>query len=136
MKKAYKTIFIQDWGTYGDETVVAVGTTIDEVVQYLKKHKASQGSIKSMEEDAKELSETMKCSKGFFAKPNDTTVGSFLWTRDWDNSWEHSEVLVHELFHAVYNTLGKGRSMMDEQESMAYQQEFLFRAIRRKLNRK
>jgi len=105
-----------------------------EVVKFLKKNKASEKSIKAIEEDSSSFSETMKNSKGFFAKPTDVSVGSFLWLREWDNSWECAEVLVHELFHAVYITLGKGRSMMDEQEAMAYQQEFLFQNIRRKLN--
>lgn len=132
--KPFKKIFLQDWGTYGEQMVVAVGVSMDEVIKYLKRLKARKEAIEAVEADAKDMSELMSTSKGFFAKPMNPSCGSILWLKEWDGSWASNDVLTHELFHAVYNTLGKGKAMMEEQEAMAYQQQYLSESIRRVLN--
>lgn len=135
-KKPLKKIFFQEWGTYKDQTLVAVGVNMAEILSFLKKKKVDKESIKAMESWSKDYSQTMANSNGFFCQPS-PNLGNILWLKKWDtDDWGCYEVLVHELFHAVYNVMGKSRGMMDEQESMAYQQEHLFNEIRRKLNKK
>jgi len=134
--KPYTKIFLQDWGTFKNQTLVAVGVGTKEMAAYMKRIGAKQSSIDVFNNDKQRLEELMKSSNGFFSTPDDASTGSILWLKSWDESWKDYEVLIHELFHAVYCILGKGRSMMEEQEAMAYQQEFLFGEIRRKLNKK
>ena len=51
----------------------------------------------------------------------------------WENEWKYLDVLVHEITHMVHAILGKCLNMMDEDEARAYQTEFLFKEIRKKL---
>ena len=70
--------------------------------------------------------------KGFLFQDGGASV---LWLKEWDGSWSAAEVLIHELHHAVHFILGQGKIMGDEVEALAYQQEYLFRGIRQRLNK-
>ena len=52
---------------------------------------------------------------------------------NWANDWRHWDGLLHEVTHLIHAVLGHSKNMMDEDEARAYQTEFLFREIRRKL---
>jgi len=134
-RKLEKAIFIQEWGTYTNQTLVAVGSSTDEMLRYLKKNKVNKASIDAFVADKQNLESQMQNSLGLFCRPKDGDAGSILWLKNWDkNNWRCYEILIHELFHAVYGILGKDKGMLDEEEALAYQQEYLFGEIRRKLN--
>jgi hypothetical protein len=125
-----KIIYIQSWGTYQNETLVCIGVSYEEIYKCLKKIKVETDMIKQWECDIDLLDNCLNGAGLFWFNHS----RSILWLKDWKNDWKHYDILLHELFHAVYYILGKGKNMMSEDEGMAYQQEFLFKAIRRKLS--
>lgn len=130
--KQKKFAYIQDWGTYGNDTIVAIGMTIPEIVAFLKRKKqGTEEQYKELLDNEENLIGKMKRTQGFCAVNEDGT--SIIWFPDWEDDWHHYEVLLHEICHAVHNILGKYRNMMDEDESRAYQTEYLFHNIRRTL---
>ena len=126
-----KKIFIQDWGTYKNETLVCIGTGHKEVLRFINSH-GIQKRFKKWILGNEELfkSAVDRKDNGFFLFNEGM---SLLWLKDWKNDWEHYDTLLHELNHAVYFILGNSRLMNAEPEGLAYQQEYLFREIRHKL---
>lgn len=132
-KKTKKTkyMYFQDWGTYGIESIVVVGYNHKEILQKLKKLGARKEILKEIEEEKKSIEPFMR-GCGFFVML-EKTGANILWFSRYGSDWDFIETLIHELFHAVHDCLGTRKSMMEEDDAMAYQQEFLFRSIRRKL---
>jgi hypothetical protein len=126
-----KFSFIQDWGTYQVDTIVVVGLNHDEILEFYKKEDACPEQIKAFADCREQLADCYK-QKGFYWKPESLKAG-VLWMRNWADCWENYETLLHELHHAVHFYLVGARQMQDEMEAQAYQQEYLFRAIRRRL---
>lgn len=138
-KKPVKTWWVQKWGTYQNEMPVFVGYTPKEILAVLKKQKTwKQEPILAWE---KELKQTEEFAEGReFCWFNDGYCILFL--KPFEDKWERLEAIMHECFHLVINILGDKRGMINttvprvEEEAMAYQQEYLFREIRRKLQDK
>lgn len=137
MKKKSKNkpiIFIQPWGTYCNDTIVCVGGQYKDMVRFLKQLKYCKPEV-IQELVASEKDITAAIDKGnygwfkFMQKSN----YSIIWLKKIDDDWSCWEVLMHELHHAVACILGDERAMANEPEALAYQQEYLFRAIRRRL---
>lgn len=133
-KKEQKFAYIQEWGTYSNETIVSVGMTAEEILDWLKKNNGSKKFIDFINKDARKEVERMISERvgGLFLP---CEGASLLWLCEWKNNWEQIEILVHEVHHAVQAILGRHRNMMQEDEALAYQQQFLFREIRRKLQK-
>ncbi len=136
MKKSHpvrnlKRVFIQDWGTYTNQTLVVLGMNRKQIVHQLKRFGVKKDFKDWIEKNGEFIDENIaREDKGFFAHNNG---GSILWLKGWDNTWGAGEVLLHELHHAVHFILGQSKGMLAECEAMAYQQEWLFRTIRRRL---
>lgn len=130
-KKSKKSLFIQGHGTYSNETIVAIGSTNAEILAYAKRIKAKPDAIKWIETWVG--NENILSESGWirYQSEGGWTV---MWLRPFnDDCWEYWETLIHELVHLVDFLLGDQKRMKDESEARAYQTEFLFRSIRRKL---
>lgn len=126
MKK--KTIFIQDFGSTSDQMLVCVGVEKIDVLKYCKKVGVKKDFLKMVEYLDWEW---MRKQKGVFHW-NDESSGTILFLHTPRDEWEYWECLIHELHHAVHEW-GKRKCRNEEMEMLAYQQEYLFRSIRRKL---
>ena len=126
-EKSFKKIFVQGYGTHTDQILVAVGVSRKEILSYLKKVKARPEYIDFIKKTDDKFFE----NKGTFAW-NDKVDGTILYLKKYEDLWDFWETLIHELHHAIEHFRVK-KAMQDEPEALAYQQEFLFRAIRRKL---
>jgi hypothetical protein len=127
--------FILNWGTYPQDTLVLIGTPHREWLKVAKIYSKKKDLLSWVEQEAmsEDISPIFKTSKGMFIYSPDHSY-SMLWLAEWDSEWVNYETLMHELHHAVHLMLGKKRGMADETEALAYQQEFLFRQARRKLD--
>lgn len=134
-RKPFKHIYLQSWGTYSDETVVAVGASHEDILAWAKKIKAKPWIIKEIEEGKKKLEEYMDGRGCFIEMTGPTGRATILWLRKWDRSLEDVSVLVHELSHAIDLVLVKALCMGDETEAKAYQLQFLYLAVLRELDR-
>lgn len=131
--KPFKTYWIQGWGTYSAETLVCIGGyTHDEVVKIMKKIKAKENIIAEFNKNKKEHDE--KWLNG----SNDGVLwhhesATLLWIKSWNNTWDNFDTLVHEVSHMVDIVMRDGKKMEGETEACAYQTEYLFKNIRRKI---
>ena len=134
IKKKYW--YLQDWGTYNNQTPVFVGYTIKEITTIIKKQDWNKEAIKKWCED-EDLAEFMEGKNGGVWKYDGWTL---LYLPSWHGTWDDIETLVHECFHLTVAVLGHQKAFVNggnvEEEGMAYQQEYLFRSIRRKLTSK
>lgn len=131
MKKMRKIIFVQDYGTHTDQLLVCVGVSNKEIIAYCKnkKNKIVPEFADWVEKTIDE--KTIEKNKGTFAW-NDNMNGTVLHLKKNEDTWDFWETLIHELHHAVEHFRVK-KAMQDEPEALAYQQEYLFRSIRKKL---
>lgn len=119
--------FIQDWGSYQNDTLVYVGYGKEEIKKDLQKYQDSATVISNLE--------TVDFD-GFRGLVITDRAKTLLVLSKWDGGWEYLEVLIHEIHHLVYMVMVKNKMMEDEMEAQAYQQEYMFRQIRQKLNKK
>ena len=123
-----KKIFIQNWGTYQNETLVCIGVNIKEIKYYCMRNKLifNNNVLHTLE---KNINKTLL---GFVLVNDDGT--SFLWLKEFKNKWKYYETLMHELHHLVFIIFGN-KLMESEMEAQAYQFEYLFREIRKNLTK-
>lgn len=133
-KKPVKTIFVQDWGTYPNQTLVCLGAKPKEILAYAKRIKAKPILLKWLTEEVdKSIKESIeKDHLGFFMHNDGRSI---LWLREFTDNWDFYGVLLHELHHAVFVILGSNKKMEEEIEAQAYQFEYLFQQIRRKIQK-
>lgn len=124
-----KYCYVQDWGSYQNDTFVIVGMTHREVVKKMKSLKFNKNAVHVY--DTKVFLDNYE-SEGFVF-----TIGgkSVLWLRNWKKDDEHLGTLVHETAHLIYLILGKNKGMEEETEAQSYQQEFLFNNIQKRLTK-
>ena len=131
MKKIQKYWFIQDWGTYNNETLVVVGYTFDEVVRIMERNDFDKKIIEEFKD-----SDIKGCMNPAFSGlvldfSNGATI---LWFAKFDiGDWDCFDVLAHECLHLVQRVLIKHRGIEDEEEAHAYQLEYLIKGIRTKI---
>lgn len=132
-KNNKKFFYVQEWGSYTNQTLVCVGMTANEIVSASKKLKSDKEFIDFLDKDIRDEVDKLQIdgSNGMFTEKNGA---SLLWLKVWENTWKSTGVLIHELSHAIYMILDKSKGMMDEVEAKAYQQEYLFHQIRSKLD--
>lgn len=134
-KKSQKAYFIQDWGSYSNETLVVVAMNGDEILSAMKRLKIKKDVIDKFKE------EKVTLDRSWFVNNNCAMCWIYegrtiLWLRDWKEDWDHYETLLHECFHLIHNVLQVNKNMANEDEGCAYELEFLFRSMRRKLYKK
>lgn len=118
--------FIQDWGTFDNDTLVCVGMTKDEILSVIATFHDSYRFVEWFRKNAP----NDECTKGYFME---FEAKSVLSIKVYGDAWEFWETLIHELHHAVHIVLGHNRGMEEEKEALAYQQQFLFHEMRKKL---
>ena len=57
-----------------------------------------------------------------------------MWFPSYEDTWKFWECLLHETNHVVFS-LARDKNMQDETEAQAYLHEYLFKHIRRKLQK-
>lgn len=127
-RRPKKLVFIQDWGSYSNETVVAVGATHKDVMDFVAKLRLEKGIIKWLE-DLKDITEKIE-DKAYTVSRDGRTL---LWMPAYEDCWEYWETLIHEINHLIDFVLVERKRMSPETEAKSYQFEYLFRSIRRKL---
>ncbi len=132
-KKKGKFIYAQDWGTYQQDTVVAVNCTKDDIVKWCEKNTTKNFLAIFNKKEQEGLGEMTK-EGGASGCVWYQDGYSILWIRDYENSFRFYDTLVHECLHLVQFGLIEHRSFQGENEGQAYQQEFLHRSIRRRLS--
>ena len=132
MKKK-KIAFIQPWGTYINDTLVCIGMNHQEVMAYMKKIHTRIEIAKDWVRDTPMINDVMGNGNALFWNSSGASV---LWLKDWKDDWVHYDTIAHELIHALQAIMIKDKRMGGEDEAMAYQFEFLFREIRRKIWKK
>jgi hypothetical protein len=123
--------FIQDWGTYDNQTMVLVGYNLDQIIVAVEKAKWDRMTI---------ILKSQKNDPGSWF--NKSTSGlswvcgtkSLLMFKDWKNDTKHLGCFTHELYHLIFQHMHKQRTMAMENEACAYQISYLFRNIKDKLN--
>ena len=123
-----KKIFIQDWGTYLDKTLVVVNSEFKDVVSFCKSNKIYHRDMKKMLKILKE--EMASDCKGSLIESDEKRT--LLYIRKFDYSWESYSIILHEIHHEVY-LWAKKNCMENEMEAQAYQFEYLFNEINKKL---
>lgn len=110
---------------------VFVGYTNDEITKIIKRQKNWK----------KELRELWENHGGFKTELGGIVFDggyTILFLKGFEDVWEDYETLMHECFHIVMK-MAQARLLINhttntiEEEALAYQQEYLFRSIRRKL---
>lgn len=131
-KKTAIKIFIQDWGTFPNETLVCIGGSYEYMIRWLISKKLDADFMIPH----KEKIEKTILNKDRGLAITTTSGQSILWLRQYkkDNkSWEDIEVLLHEIHHLI-DSVSFQKGFDDECEAKAYQLEYLFRNIRHKIN--
>lgn len=133
-KKLVKLCFIQDWGTFTMQTLVCIGMTYNEIVAEMKKRDLNgiKDFIKENEDEKDYFDIGNNHQSGMFWHCENRSV---LWLEEFKDDWNFYETLMHEVHHAVQCLLADRKSMSEEIEALAYQQEFLFHNIRRTIQK-
>ena len=122
-------IFIQDTGTYLNELIFCAGGTKNDVIKYLK-------ARRDVKTNTSEWIEKVKAWEMLAEKKavtySDDSGRAIITTRFYEDTWDYWETIMHELHHYV-RSFSQWKLMEEEDEALAYLQEYLFHAIRRKL---
>jgi len=133
--KNKKVFYIQDWGTYSNQSIVTVGMSYEEMLTTMKRKKLNKSIVKAFEKDEQGVKQSMAGANGF-CWSDQITGGTVIAFEDWENNWQHWDCLLHEIVHAIHAILDRNKNMASEDEGRAYQTEYLFREIRRHLWKK
>jgi hypothetical protein len=125
--KPFKTIFIQDWGTFTNETLVCVGSSKQEILAFMKANSVKVELIEKFERKP----EPKGSSEAFTWSPEGTGC-TLLWFRHWSGDPDDLDTLVHETNHLIYD-ISRDKGFRDEPEIQAYQQAYLFTGILKEL---
>ena len=124
-----KQIFIQDCGTYSNEIIVAVDSTKEDILKFLKK-------LPRVKKEAIEWLKEEKQAFIIFEKNNALVAHNdgklLLLLRKVRNDWDYWEMLLHETHHITWY-IAENKMFQQEMEAQAYLQEYLFHSIRRKI---
>jgi len=138
-KKLTRFWYIQDWGTYNVQTPVFFGYTIPEITRIMNKIEIKQEAKNLWNNDSKMTDEVFENKSGGVWRNSGYTL---LYLPKFEDTWDLYETILHECVHLVLYQLGGHKMFINqscnsiEEEGLAYQIEFLFRAIRRKLQSK
>jgi hypothetical protein len=125
LKPKFNTIFIQDWGTFSNETLVCVNRDKAQILRYMRQTRVKPELIERFE--AKPESD----AEAFVWSPSDMGC-TMLWLREWAGDLEDLNTLVHETNHLVFD-ISRDKGFKEEAEIQAYQQAYLFSGVLEKL---
>ena len=137
-KKPTKLWFIQDWGSYSAKTPVFIGYSIPEITKVIKRLNIKEKVKELWIQDHNMTSDIFANKSGGIWKNSGFTL---LFLPKLEDTWDLYETILHECFHLVIYQLGQQRMFINdttktiEEEGLAYQIEFLFREIRRKIQK-
>lgn len=123
-----KFSFVQDWGTYPNETFVVVGLAHKEILAAMRRRKFKKDAISAFAETGRPNKDETASAFAWYRGP------SVLWFPEWQIDLAHYANLVHETNHLVFDA-ARDKGMRYEPEAQAYQQEYLFSNIVVKLNK-
>ncbi len=126
--KIKKIAFIQDWGTYVNETVITCNMSFDEILVWMSKNKLISEAIERFSKDREMVEDQMNKGSTVLWHREGYSVLIF---KEFIDKWSFYETLIHEICHLIYIIMQKNKLMSDETEACAYQTEYLFRNIRR-----
>lgn len=136
-KKIKQILWTQDWGTYNDKTVVAVGFTVQEIIDLMKADKCI-GWAKAVEARKDEFEEMCKGSHFFSSWVMEENGKDFhysiMFLLHWKPDVEHYKILAHELIHGISFIMARKMNVLKENEAFAHQHSFLFESVVIKLN--
>lgn len=130
-------LWTQDWGTYDDHTVVAVGFTIQEIIDLMKKDKCLQWAraVESRKDDFEQMGKNSHFFSSWTMVENGKDYHySVMFLLHWKPDMSHYKVLAHELVHGISFIMNNKMDVMKENEAFAYQHTYLFDRIATKLN--
>jgi hypothetical protein len=125
---AKKFAFLQDWGTYGNETFVAIGLTHDEILAAMRKMGCAESNVLCYDRGFEPEDRKKYYEEPFTWNAKGRAMG-LLYMPDWKNNLDSYTTLVHETSHMIKRCLIDYRGMEDEVEAQAYQQQYLFSQI-------
>ena len=132
MKKKNPIIFIQPIDPYKTDALIACDISQEEIVKWLKKQKVRKDFLDWVETD-KNTFEVLEKNMAIFCW-NEKIRGNMIILKNYKDSWEFWETLMHEIHHLVFE-MSKRKMMLEEMEAQAYLFEHLFHSIRRKLRK-
>lgn len=133
MKKHKKYWFLLDWGTYTNQTFFSVGYSPTEILAIMKKIKrVNKEYVGKIEKDLTLLNTELDRHAAFVWHSGEASI---FWVPFFEDTWNFWDIIVHETHHLV-RVMADDKMMLDEEEAQAYQQEYFFRTIRRKLNKR
>lgn len=124
--------FIQDWGTYSNETFVFVDYSLEEIIKRLKNKGWTDLANKIEAHSQKKDSVFNKKNNGLSWVCGSKSILIF---KDWKNDTKHLGLLTHELYHLIFAIMHRQKGMATENEACAYQISYLFREIKDKLKK-
>ncbi|MGA2886348.1 MAG: hypothetical protein ABSE80_14600 [Halobacteriota archaeon] len=130
MKKIFNAIFFQSWGTFTNETLICVAVTKKEILCFMKRNGVKPDLIERFERKA----DPSSTAAAFTWTPPGFGV-TILWMNSWVGDDEDLNTLVHETNHLLYD-ISRDKGFTNEPEVQAYQQEYLFKNIRKELERR
>lgn len=126
-----KVIFWQDTGAFQDNFLVSVGMKKKEILSYAKRTGACENTLTLIDDlEPEDFTKEVRVGMTLFEKKTKAVV--LLYFPEFEDNWEKWETLMHETHHLVHY-LSKKKGFEEEPEAQAYLQEYIFRAIRRKL---
>jgi|TARA_R100001530_G_scaffold130036_1_gene100698 hypothetical protein len=125
-------LFIQGSGIFINEILVCVGAEKKDIIAFVKKKKLNKDLIKWVSDDEK-IWDFRANFPSFFAF-NHKNGHSILFLEPFKDDWAYWEMLIHEIAHIVH-TLAIQKAFTEEEEAKAYLSEYLFRSIRRILQK-
>lgn len=130
MRKKIK-YFVEDVIPYRKELLICTGLkSTEEILKTGKELKLSNGFKEFIKGKKEFIDKSIKENCAFMMV--DHRCAGIIRLRDYEDSWEFWETLIHELNHYVH-FLCENIGAESELELQAYLQEYLFRSIRRKL---
>src|SRR3990167_6645082 len=117
-RKIKKFVYIQDWGTYSNQTIVSIGMNHADMAVYLRKIKAKFSIAKIFLENESTIKALAEKSDGLVHKDYKNGI-SILMFPNWKNDWKHWDCLIHEVSHLIFFVLGEQKNMANEDEARA-----------------
>lgn len=124
-----KFCFLQDWGTYSNQTFVVVGMTLKEIIAAMRRRNFKKSAILSFEKGGRPKSD--EDAAAFVWVDGGM---SLLWFPEWKLDITHYSDLVHETNHLVFE-IARDKGMSEEAEAQAYLQEYLWNSLIYRLNK-
>jgi hypothetical protein len=128
-KQPFSAIFFQQWETFTNETLVCVGVSKEEILQFMKRSKVKDDLIDLFNKVGPQPGVS-----GFVWTPKNTGC-TLLWLDSFNGRERDMFTLIHETNHLIYD-ISRDKGYVNEPELQAHQQEFLFKQIWHELQKR